>query len=510
MKRSALVFLILLLSVSIVLNSDVTPVKAQGPLADYGDAPDPTYPSLYNTISTVYPGRRGPYHLDVSQEWIGTSAVSTTTVESDALVPDGDFDDGAIQLERVLIGGSPIGQGYVTVPITISKTSDRRVRYLNVAADLDQSGTWQAYSPSPGITEEEWVVANLAIFTEPGTTVNVIVPFALVDPAVAPPDQIWVRATLATEYIDPATFGANGWDGSGPDGGFLRGETEDTKVLVADHTVLPSPSGSSEGPVPGPPPALPPVPGPQKQPAEGEEKEGVPDITQRKDSCECGPTAVANSLYFLGKACGFSGKLPGTPANPWPLIDELKKKMQDPWTCNGVTGKELENGKKEVIKQLGLPIDIRCQNYWETGKKPTKEFIINELKKCEDIEILLTFTDAANWGHYVTVVGYTLYPDGSVRLKIHDPDDRKVGDAYYWLGNREGWISLTDYARPNVITVVCSESCVVPVGGKAVPINKVTLPPPWITLILALSTIFVATSIVILYKRKRAARKPPQ
>ena len=127
------------------------------PMADYGDAPDPSYPSLYNTTSTTDPNRRGPYHIDVSQEWIGTSPVSATTVEIDALVPDRDFDDGAIPLERALIDGSSIAQGYVTVPITISASADTSIRYLNVAADLDQGGTWQAYSPSPGITQEEWV-----------------------------------------------------------------------------------------------------------------------------------------------------------------------------------------------------------------------------------------------------------------------------------------------------------------------------------------------------------------
>ena len=73
----------------------ISPAISAGPLAEYGDAPDPTYPSLFAS--------QGPYHLIVTEERIGTSPVSTTTVETDALVPDGDFDDGVIRLRRTLV-----------------------------------------------------------------------------------------------------------------------------------------------------------------------------------------------------------------------------------------------------------------------------------------------------------------------------------------------------------------------------------------------------------------------
>ena len=214
-----------------------------GPLADYGDAPDPTYPSLFAS--------QCPYHINVTEEWIGTSHASTTTVETDALAPDGDFDDGVIRLRRTLLGGVPLNVGYITVPITINGTADNQIRYLNVITDLNQDGNWQAYSLGSGIFQQEWIVRNLAIFTEPGTSVNMSVPFVLLDTSVTPPDQIWTRATLTTEIIDPTIFGLAGWNGTGPVGGFLRGETEDHNISVEYHTLFPVPPGRIPNPPPG-------------------------------------------------------------------------------------------------------------------------------------------------------------------------------------------------------------------------------------------------------------------
>lgn len=511
MKRSVLVFLILLFGVSFVLNSSIISVKAQDPLADYGDAPDPTYPSLYDTTSTAYLGRRGPYHLDVSQEWIGASPVSTTTVEWDALVPDGDFDDGAIWLGRTWLFGSLTDMAYVTVPVTISSNADHLIRYLNVVVDLDRNGNWSAYSVGGGVTQEEWIVPNYAIFTVPGYSINVNIPFDLVDPSVVPPyDNVWVRATLTTEYIDPAIFGSLGWDGSGPDGGFLRGETEDWLISVEDHVLFPVLTGFL-APPPGPQPPPPPKPRPDPQPQKGIEKEGVPDISQ--EPMECAPTSTANSLYYLAKECGFSDKLPGDPQNPRPLIEELKRKMAPDWEppkkYPGVLPEDFQKGKEDITRQLGLPIETRCQNAYE-GQIPTIEFIMRELDKCEDVELGMAFTDAKKGGHMVTVVGYTKYPDGSVRLKIHDPDDDLNGDVAYWVEQRGDYISLADYPRPNIVTLVCAESCIEEkcVGGTIILVDTPVYQPNLLTspIILAISATITAMSVVM-YKKKRRTRK---
>jgi hypothetical protein len=326
------------------------------------------------------------------------------------------------------------------------------------------------------------------------------VPFVLLDTSVTPPDQIWTRATLTTEIIDPTIFGIAGWNGTGPVGGFLRGETEDHNISVEDHTLFPVPPGLIPNPPPGfcgdgivqpwrgeqcdPPDGVTcdancqlipqPQPGfcgdgivqpwrgeqcdppdgvtcdancqliPQPSdpvPVDGIEKEGVPDIPQGCN--ECAPTSAANSLYFLGKAHGFSDKLPGSPDNPRPLIEELKKRMN--WTCEGVTAANFTKGKKNITKYLKLPIETHCQGDGE-GQIPTVDFICSELEKCQDVELGMAFDGGG--GHMVTVVGYTKYSDGSVKLKIHDPDDNLTGDANYWVGQRSGgYLSLINYQQ---------------------------------------------------------------
>lgn len=532
----------------------ISPAISAGPLAEYGDAPDPTYPSLFAS--------QGPYHLIVTEERIGTSPVSTTTVETDALVPDGDFDDGVIRLRRTLVGGLPVNVGYVTVPITINGTADNQIRYLNVVVDLNQDGNWQVYSLGGRTTQQEWIVRNLAIFTEPGTSVNISVPFVLLDTSVIPTDQIWTRATLTTEIIDLTIFGLAGWNGTGPVGGFLRGETEDHLVSVESHTFFPVPPGRIPNPPPGScgdgivqpwrgeqcePPNTPvcnancqlipqPPPGfcgdgivqpwrgeqcdppdgvtcdancqnipqpPDPIPVDGIEKEGVPDITQGCN--ECGPTSAANSLYFLGKAYGFSDKLPGSPNNPRSLIDELKEKMK---FDEGVADDDFIQGKKDIAKQLGLPIETHCQDDGE-GQIPTVDFICSELEKCQDVELGITFDGGG--GHWVTVVGCTKYSDGSVKLKIHDPDDDLIGDVYYWVEPRPqsgGYLSLINYKDkngnnlPNKIDIVCAESPA-PVGGILIPVNKLELLTPWI----ALAAVLISAAAVTLIFVKRMKKQ---
>ena len=231
--------------------------------ADFGDAPDPTFPSLLGTSSSKLPGRTCPYHLRLTQEWIGTSEQSTTTSEMDALVTDGDFDDGMIGLDRALVDGKPTGTGYISVPITFSEDADESLRYLNVVADLNRDGKWASYPCGvSGDIQMEWVAENVAVPPSPGKTVRVHVPFFLCDPSVAPPYHgIWVRCTLTTEYIDPRQFLEEGWDGTGPLEGFERGETEDCRVSLSDHTLFPVPTGVvvREPGAPAPPPPPPPL-----------------------------------------------------------------------------------------------------------------------------------------------------------------------------------------------------------------------------------------------------------
>ena len=77
----------------------------------------------------------GPYHVDVTHEWIGTNS-GTTTVETDAKAVD--EDDGAITISSAFVDGAFGNLGRVTVPVTTD--TDTTIRYLNVAADLNNDG----------------------------------------------------------------------------------------------------------------------------------------------------------------------------------------------------------------------------------------------------------------------------------------------------------------------------------------------------------------------------------
>ena len=150
---------------------------------------------------------------------------------------------------------------------------------------------------------------------------------------------------------------------------------------------------------------------------------------------------------------------------------------QSPAPFPGVEDPNFIQGKKDIAKQLGLPIETHCQDDNE-GQIPTVDFICSELKKCQDVELGLTFDGGG--GHWVTAVGCTKYSDGSVKLKIHDPDDDLTGDVNYWVGQRSGgYLSLINYKDksgnnlPNIIDIVCAESPI-PIEVKKTVWNPAT------------------------------------
>jgi hypothetical protein len=214
-----------------------------GPLGDYGDAPDngANFPSLYNTINSRVAGRRGPFHLDVSQEWLGPPPTSTTTVETDALLIDSDVDDAIVHL---YFSPTSIPRlAWLQLQFSVQTGTESTPRYLNVLVDQNWDKQWMRS------TLPEWVVVNEPLLFLPGRGLYVV-PFTLPAPmfdAVSPVETTWVRITITEEAIDTAAFtGVGGWDGSGPNLGFATGETE-------DHALYPIPLG-------GPPPES--LPGP--------------------------------------------------------------------------------------------------------------------------------------------------------------------------------------------------------------------------------------------------------
>src|SRR5262245_42938010 len=100
-------------------------IARSGPIADYGDAPDPTYPSLFNSV--------GPYHLDVSKEWLGPGPVSTTTTEPDSKQVDLDNDDGG----AYYLSGPGDNWFHTSVSYNPNLSLATDQRYLNVLVDAN-------------------------------------------------------------------------------------------------------------------------------------------------------------------------------------------------------------------------------------------------------------------------------------------------------------------------------------------------------------------------------------
>jgi len=364
------------------VSSDAVLTVTQFTTADFGDLDDSTFPTKLGTGSSPF-GRPGPYHHVTGMEFVGPSP-NTVTEEANALDPDGDADDATVSIHRVTAGGAATSLGMVSVDITTG--ADAATRFLNIAADLDNSGNFARYDLG-GSFQHEWLVANMPICFV-GQTRTVSATFRLADPvalAAFPP----VRITLSTRPIDPAIFGDEGWDGSGPMGGFDRGETEDwlpgssptpaapatanwqpyfpvPEYLLPDPN--PNPNPNPNPPVSDPPgqfphggPASPPIvkvedpesifpeddapepdpPMTAPEPVEtqtdepdlkrGADIDDMPDHKQPPGSYECGPTAAANSVQYLLDKAGIlstwqeSGTPEGTPPPGTDPFDNIPK-----------------------------------------------------------------------------------------------------------------------------------------------------------------------------------------
>jgi len=212
-----------------------------GPQADYGDAPDPAFPSKFAS--------GGPHHLILNDCYVGPLP-NTVNAEADAQVPDMDADDG----EPIIFASqaSGIWTGWVYVPISIAQFAPPRDRYLNVLLDCHSTGKW---CDLPG----EWVVRNYLLdpaYHLPGQTVYYCIGgFSWVGDYSG---WHWLRVTVSEQTV--AANVPNGWDGSVP-GAFQYGETEDWKLgWHYDPWIGPGIPGGPLPPNGGNPPPPQPIP----------------------------------------------------------------------------------------------------------------------------------------------------------------------------------------------------------------------------------------------------------
>jgi len=212
-KKSGFIFGIIVLLMAVMPMSDGLVVQAQPPM-EYGDAPDPTYPSLL-----VNNGARHVY-TETEILGLGLSMGDLKDPEPDALIPDMDmFDDG---LNTFFIGaGNPAAT--VTFEVTNWMGSDL---FVNILIDLDGDGDWNDFVGP----QSEHVVQNQLIFlpaVNEGTFVSL--PFSTMG---ATPGPTWLRLTLTRVPIGAP------WDGivQVP---FEYGETEDHEIFIEPAPDLP-------------------------------------------------------------------------------------------------------------------------------------------------------------------------------------------------------------------------------------------------------------------------------
>jgi hypothetical protein len=174
---------------------------------EFGDAPDPTYPSLLASD--------GARHFPTDTEWLGLQSTGEwKDYELDANVLDL-FDDG---LQTFVLTTNNSAQ---TVSFEVSELTGTADLVANILIDLNIDGDWN----DPG----EHVVVNQQILIAGGEGVVVSNPFTTIG---AVPGPTWMRITLTRSPINP------GWDGTMA--GFAQmipfdyGETEDWEIVMEE------------------------------------------------------------------------------------------------------------------------------------------------------------------------------------------------------------------------------------------------------------------------------------
>ena len=202
------------------------PPSTPTPVWDFGDAPDPRFPSLLASD--------GLRTRDPSQFWLGSLEAPGATLERDANITNLDQqDDGLIEL--ILRQSGVVS---LTFQAAMSEQAQARVVYFNLWADTNNNGRWQGPALLDAPTSE-WIVGNREIRLAPGETAQVEAEFGRVRGAL----RHWFRAALTDTPVPGFAF----WGPFGT-GEHQLGEVEDYEYLRPPDTPTPPP----------PPPTLPP------------------------------------------------------------------------------------------------------------------------------------------------------------------------------------------------------------------------------------------------------------
>jgi len=377
---------------------------------EFGDAPDPTYPSLLASD--------GSRHCPTDTELLGLGwfGQDCKDFELDALVIDNDACcDGLVT--TTLASGDPAAT--VTFEVTNFITTDDLI--VNILIDLNQDGDW--------IDPGEHVVQNQAIsLPGPAEATFVSNTFSTVGAMTGP---TWLRLTLSRT---PVTVP---WDGTGL---FACGETEDWNITIEEEEPEEwyyKPNQTDYAP------------------------SGMPDFDQKQDLWQnppggpwsyCGPVAVANSLWWFDSREETGGIPPPTISDsyglvtnysqPWDdhnasnvqwLVNDLAWLMDtDGWASgiphNGTDVFDMQKGIRDYLNATGYN-----DSYYEhTEPWPNFYWIEEEVERCQDVILLLGFYHNMSGyyerigGHYVTCAGVN---SPGLQLGISDPywDNAEAG-----------------------------------------------------------------------------------
>ncbi|MBU8869629.1 MAG: hypothetical protein KOO60_02025 [Gemmatimonadales bacterium] len=170
-------------------------------LFDFGDAPDPTYPTLA--------ANNGPYHI-LSQLYMGAS-VDGEPDGQPTVSALGDDNDGNDDEDGVVFSVLKAGQ-LSSIVVTASAPG-----MVDAWIDFDGDGTWMQADENIVISQPANPGPNTFTFTVPATA--------------ASPGNTYARIRLSSN-------GGLSFDGPYPDGVFPDGEVEDYEVFIEDRYVF--------------------------------------------------------------------------------------------------------------------------------------------------------------------------------------------------------------------------------------------------------------------------------
>ncbi|MDP2993802.1 MAG: hypothetical protein Q8N46_01630 [Anaerolineales bacterium] len=182
-----------------------TPVLGE---LDFGDAPDPSYPSLLAS--------NGARTHDLTAFWLGFPDLPPSS-ETDANIVDRDeLDDGLIR------SFATAGKVFVTFQVVKSGEAASGVVYFNLLADANNDGQWEDIVGAGGAVQE-WVVRNFELTLNPGDERTIDASIPLVGGNL----ELWIRAMVTDKPVPEGNF-PQGWDGTYPFGDDKAvGEVED-------------------------------------------------------------------------------------------------------------------------------------------------------------------------------------------------------------------------------------------------------------------------------------------